>query len=124
VGEAIDIGGIQYIIVGVMEKKSAVIDIWGSTEKYAVYIYNDSSGDGTTIPASQPSPSSLLVKCQNGAAGMVLSQLFLSGITAKAAINHDARAKFAVFMTRLLLLIAVCIPLHGFMRNTIRYAGK
>jgi len=124
VGEAIDIGGIQYIVVGVIEKPSAVIDIFGSTEQYAAYVCNDSSGDGTTVPASQPSPSSLIVKCQNGTAGMVLQQLSLSGLTAKAAINHNARAKFAVFMTRLLLLIAVCIPLHEFIRNTIRYAEK
>ena len=108
------INGMNYSVIGVIAKDNVLIDIFGSLEKHAVYVYS-----GDVQAGLKPERTSLIVKCRENTAGMVLSGISASGLNAIAEINHDAKARFNVFASQFLLLIGICMILRSLIKQLV-----
>ena len=112
VGKEVFISGHPYIISGVTARRGLLMDTFGSMDIYAVYVNSYES----QIPAER---TSLVVRCREGASGMVLSRLSASGFHERMSINYDATARFSQFIIKLLLLIGVLLPLFSAVKRSI-----
>ena len=122
VGNTIYLNGSPYEVIGVTAERDALTGIFGSTERHAVYLYAEDVAYGNNTGSAyfgRAGRTSLVVACRENTAGMVLSRLSAAGLGADAEINHDANARFAVFLARLMLLAALCLPLYALIRALI-----
>ena len=114
VNQALRIGDQSYTVVGVAARRNAIVETFGSLERHAVYVYEGDYASWT------PGKSSLIAKCRENTAGMVLARL--SGLNADAYVHHDAAVRFSAFLSRLLLLLGLSLPLAAGFRDVIKRA--